>query len=202
MMPTFQLTPPDAPRVHRSAVLSPCGAYRYALTRTWDESLPDVVWVMLNPSTADATRDDPTVRRCVAFARAWGRGGVLVVNLFAWRATSPDVLVEAHRRSVDVVGPDNDSHLLDAARGRDLVVAAWGARGALAGRAARVRELLRGGPLALLRRTKSGEPEHPLYLPGALTPQPLEGPLADATPGLRRLPDPGPGGPAGEGAAS
>lgn len=174
MTPTFQLTLPDAPRIQRSAVLSPCGSYRYALTRTWDESLPPVVWVMLNPSTADATRDDPTVRRCVAFARAWGRGGVIVVNLFAWRATSPDALVEAHRRGVDVVGPDNDRHLLDAARGRNLVVAAWGARGSLAGRAARVRELLRGAPLALLRRTKSGEPEHPLYLPGALTPQPLE----------------------------
>src|SRR5262245_13227298 len=108
-----------------SAELSPCGRYRYALTRTWGDPKKVVCWVMLNPSTADADQDDPTIRRCLGFSRAWGAGGLVVVNLFALRATDPDQL----RIAADPVGPDNDSHLSTAAFGR-LVVAAWGARGA------------------------------------------------------------------------
>src|SRR5262245_19133112 len=92
----------------KEALISPCGLYRYWLTRTWDNSLRRVCWVMLNPSTADAEQDDPTIRRCVGFARSWGAGGIIVVNLFAFRASDPKALL----RAADPVGPDNDGHIL------------------------------------------------------------------------------------------
>lgn len=149
---------PDA--VARAAVLSPCGRYRYRLERTWDRTRAPVVFVMLNPSTADATVDDPTIRRCVGFARAWGHGGILVA---------------AQRSGVDVVGPDNDRHIVEAVREGACVVAAWGARGGLAGRDAAVHELLRDTPMLSIRVTKQGHPEHPLYLPANLTPTPMDG---------------------------
>ena len=78
---------PDLPigGIERSADLSPCGNYRYSLRRLWDEKRPGVLWVMLNPSTADANADDPTVRRCMGYARSWGCGSIEVVNLCAWR---------------------------------------------------------------------------------------------------------------------
>src|SRR5262249_62207047 len=72
-----------------AAGFSRCGRYRYWLTRTWDAARPAVCWLMLNPSTADAARDDPTIRRCIGLARRWGHGGIVVVNLFAWRAPDP-----------------------------------------------------------------------------------------------------------------
>lgn len=73
----------------KSAEISECGLYRYALTRVWDESKPLVLFIMLNPSTASGSIDDPTIRRCVGFASNWGYGGILVGNLFAFRATNP-----------------------------------------------------------------------------------------------------------------
>ena len=151
-----------------SAQLSPDGLYRYRLTRAWDGGLvgarPAVTWVMLNPSTADHQADDPTIRRCVAFAKTWGYGGIEVVNLFALRATDPAELL----RHADPVGLENDEHLRvvasDAGR---LIVCAWGAHRAAKARGAQVLALL-GATARCLRRTKSGAPEHPLYLPGTL----------------------------------
>ncbi|MFD3920195.1 DUF1643 domain-containing protein [Streptomyces sp. NPDC058595] len=93
----------------RTALISDCGRYRYRLTRTWGPG-PAAVMVMLNPSTADGTQDDPTVRRCVTFADAWGCGGLIVVNLYAWRATKRAEL----KLAPDPVGPDNDAHLRTA----------------------------------------------------------------------------------------
>lgn len=94
------------------AHLSACGAYRYALRRTWDPARPAALFVGLNPSTADAERDDPTTRRCVRFARDWGFGGLLVGNLFAYRATRPRDL----RAAAEPVGPENDWWLAALAR--------------------------------------------------------------------------------------
>lgn len=152
------------------ALVSPCGLYRYWLTRTWDQSRPPACFVMLNPSTADAERDDPTVRRCVGFAKRWGWGGLAVVNLFAFRATSPKDL----KRAQEPVGPDNDRHLLEFARRAGVAVAAWGAHGAHLGRAREVVALLRGAGVALhcLGTTADGSPRHPLYVRAdrALTP--------------------------------
>lgn len=154
------LFPPD---VRKGAVLSECGRYRYRLTRVWDAALPVAHWVMLNPSVADATIDDPTIRRVVGFSKAWGFGGADVRNLFALRATDPKEL----RAADDPVGPDNDSHLT-AVPAAAVVVAAWGAGGGLFGRDLRVLRLLRDAGVAMscLGTTKQQQPRHPLYVGG------------------------------------
>lgn len=155
------------------AILSPCGTYRYRLERIWEPDLPLVVWIMLNPSTANATEDDPTIRRCMGYARAWGRGGIVVVNLFAYRATDP----RAMRAAADPVGPENDAHLLAAVCSKPLVVAAWGNGGTYRNRGRAVHELIRGAgvPLHCLTVSKTGQPCHPLYQAASLFPVPWKG---------------------------
>ena len=143
--------------------------YRYRLWRRWDRTRPVVAFVMLNPSTADAERDDPTIRRCGGFARGWGFSAMTVVNLFALRATDPARL----RRARDPIGPDNDDHIAAAAAGCDALVLAWGAHGALGGRDRDVLALLRGCRPACLGVTRSGQPRHPLYLPSATRRRPF-----------------------------
>ena len=108
------------------AAFSPCGRYRWHLARTWDADGSRVAFVALNPSTADATHDDPTIRRCIGFARRWGAGGVDVVNLYAFRATKPRDLFAAD----DPVGPDNDAWIDAVVARADRVVLAWGHHGA------------------------------------------------------------------------
>lgn len=151
-----------------SATFSNDRRYRYLLTRTWDESLPTVNFVMLNPSTADAFSLDPTNRRCVGFARSWGYGALVTTNVFAWRSTDPRGL----REPDDPVGPGNDSFLQRAARDADLVVVAWGVHASLGGRGARVQELLVGAGITAhaLRVTKQGHPGHPLYVSAETVP--------------------------------
>ena len=135
--------------------------YRYRLWRRWDRSRPSIAFCMLNPSTADQRSDDPTIRRCIGFARAWGFGGVEVVNIFALRATDPRKL----RRARDPVGERNDAYLLAAAARSELMVIAWGVHGALLARDIRTRAMLsRRARLLALGWTKSGAPRHPLYL--------------------------------------
>lgn len=148
------------------AVLSACQRYRYRLWRVWDHDLAPTAFVMLNPSTADATADDPTIRRCTAFARRWGAGGIVVVNLFAFRATDPEALVEAHASGVDVVGPDAERHLDAVFSVADVVVCAWGAHPlATPSRVAQVLSRIpRETEVTCLGRTKGGAPRHPLYL--------------------------------------
>lgn len=142
------------------AAFDSTGRYRYALWRVWDRDADRVAFVMLNPSTADARRDDPTIRRCIGFARAWGFGSMEVVNLFAYRTPRPDVL----RRASRPVGPENDRHVLRAARRAERVVVAWGGRGSWRGRDEEVmRMLARGGTIYCIGRTASGHPRHPLY---------------------------------------
>jgi len=152
----------------RSAVVSPCGTYRYELRRQWAKGLV-CTWIMLNPSVADSEIDDPTIRRCAGFARRWGHSGITVRNLFALRATDPRAL----RHHPDPVGPDND-WWLTAPASPGLTVCAWGTHGALRDRAARVVAVLtrRGAPLHCLALTAQGHPRHPLYLHGALRPRP------------------------------
>ncbi|MGW0664571.1 DUF1643 domain-containing protein [Streptodolium elevatio] len=163
----FDHAPAAEPVVHRSAVLSPCGTYRYELTRRWAPG-PAVGWVMLNPSTADALSDDPTIRRCVRFAKAWGYGGLVVRNLFALRATDPAELA----RHTDPIGPYNDAYLAECADD-PLTVVAWGARGGDRGRD--VLDLLErlGVQPHQLAATDDGQPRHPLYLKTGLVPVPL-----------------------------
>jgi hypothetical protein len=124
---------------------------------------------MLNPSTADASRDDATIRRCASFSRAWGFGAMVVVNLFALRATDPRRLREA----ADPVGPRNDGAIRGAAGGSDAVVAAWGRHGSLRGRDERVLDLLRDHDVRLLGVNADGSPRHPLYLPASTRTRPM-----------------------------
>lgn len=153
--------------VRSSAVYSRCEVYRYSLTRRWGDG-GRVVFVMLNPSTADERRNDPTVERCQRRAQQMGFGAMQVVNIFAYRATDPRVL-----RSVDdPVGAGNDRVLKIAAKRAQLVLCAWGAHGVLRGRGAEVEALLRecASRLWHLGLTRTGMPRHPLYTSYAVRP--------------------------------
>jgi hypothetical protein len=170
-----------------AATISACQRYRYTLTRRWaasgDAFFPDppLVVIMLNPSTADGMKDDPTIRKCIGFAKREQRSGLVVVNLFAWRATDPRDLWSAHDRGEDVVGPENDEAIREAIRcdgptsgwldpGVGDVVVAWGAHAS----DKRARE--RVSAVLLLIRAEwrgarswgvsgDGSPRHPLMLP-------------------------------------
>ena len=152
------------------------GPYRYRLDRIWDAGKACLAFIMLNPSTADETDDDPTLRRCLHFAqRGAVYGGLIVVNLFAWRATDPSDLIREEQAGTDVVGPKNDEAVRTAATVADDAVCAWGAMGGLfPARANHVLAILReiGAKTHSLGLTKNRSPKHPLYLPNhtALTP--------------------------------
>jgi hypothetical protein len=161
-----------------SAVISDCGAYRYRLSREWEHGGQrhyKAVFLMLNPSTADATKDDPTIRKCIGFAKRWGMGGIDVVNLFAFRSTDPKALAAL---DPDVaVGPDNTHHVTmalgEAHRSGCPVVCAWGSTGGSAVKRMMAREIfalrvtwgrLDGFAFQCLGRSADGSPRHPLML--------------------------------------
>lgn len=155
-----------------SAVFSACRRYRYRLDRRWDDSLPPLAFGMLNPSTADHERNDPTIERCERRARTMGFGSLIVWNLFAFRATNPKALKEQN----DPIGPENNKFILEAfaeckARG-GTVIAGWGTHGALRDRNSEVEYLARNMPIELfcLGLTNAGHPKHPLYVPYASKP--------------------------------
>jgi hypothetical protein len=141
------------------AYISDCSLYRYTLSRRWDKDLDMVCWVMLNPSTADADQDDPTIRRCVGFTKQWGCGGMLVVNLYALRSTDPYALWQAE----DPIGPENDMSIIACAAKCWRVMLAWGTQ-ADPDRASHVVKLLKPYPLYCLGLTQRGQPRHPLYV--------------------------------------
>lgn len=153
----------------KSAYISECGTYRYWLKREWDETLPSMAFVMLNPSKADAENDDHTIRRCIGFAKAWGYGGLVVVNLFAYRSTDPMKLLLA----ADPIGPKNEATIKDIIGSVEMVVCAWG-NGPI------VKKLmikhyayrpLKGLPgLHYLEVGSTGHPKHPARLSGTLRP--------------------------------
>lgn len=160
----------------RSAIIDASGTYRYVLRRQWGEwrrepgaALRSVLWIMLNPSTADGREDDPTVRRCRVFSRRWGYAGLTVVNLFALRSTAPGYL----RDHPEPVGPDNDHTVVAELCYHKLIIAAWGANGSLRDRDRAMRAILRGVGAVVhhLGLTSRGHPKHPLYLAGDTVPQ-------------------------------
>ena len=154
-----------------SALFSDCRTWRYSLTRELT-GVRRMVFVGLNPSTADEEADDPTIRRCVGFARDWGFARLDVVNIYAFRATDPRALWAAD----DPVGPENDRVLVQVVGSADLVVAAWG----VWARRDRVRDLagiLARVPLYALGAAKEGAPRHPLYVRADAQPTPYEFPL-------------------------
>ena len=153
--------------VTSSAVYSECGSYRYSLTRKWGQG-DRLLYVMLNPSVADERQNDPTVERCERRARAMGFDAFRVANIFAWRATQPELLKQA----ADPVGPENDAVLLDAGSWADRVICAWGVHGNHLGRGKQVEQMLRAHCASLwnLGLTKDGAPRHPLYVAYARIP--------------------------------
>lgn len=152
----------------RRARFSEDRVFRYELEIEFGAGDGTVNFIMLNPSTADEFKNDPTVERCERRAREWGYRRLIVTNLFAFRATDP----RAMKAAVDPVGPGNDAAILAAAKESDLVIAAWGNHGSHLGRADVVRAALRSQRVRLkcLRVSKSGHPAHPLYLPYELEP--------------------------------
>ncbi len=155
-----------------AATFSPCGRYRYDLWRRWDMFNPRpgyVLFIGLNPSTATATVDDPTIRRCIKFARRWGFSAYCMANLFAWRDTDPRKM----KLAADPVGPENDHRLANLAAGAGLIVCAWGAHGGHRERAGEVVRNLRGLSLQCLGTNANGSPKHPLYLSSLTLPRPF-----------------------------
>lgn len=167
------------------ALFSPDRAHRYLLGRRWVPELgKTAVFLMLNPSTADAFKLDPTLRRCKDFAQRWGCGGMAIVNLYAYRATKPKVMLAAP----DPVGPANDTVIaaVSAHLGeRGVFVAGWGNHGAAGGRGAAMSSLLFhiARDTYCLAMNSSGHPQHPLYVPAVAELRPLP---TIAPPGLAR----------------
>lgn len=164
--------------MNHAAIFSPCRTWRYSLTREWEKDRGRLVVIGLNPSTADETQDDPTIRRCIGYAKRWHYGALLMLNLFAFRATDPRDM----KAAADPVGPDNDEFLTVCTVGEPTVLCAWGAHGAFRDRGLAVVQALTlgtrergvGAPrnLFVLGTTKAGQPKHPLYLRADLEPRP------------------------------
>ncbi len=168
------------------AFMSPDKVHRYVLWRSDHtmriglglkglEPRGPVVFVMLNPSTADADHDDPTIRQCQGFARTWGYESLIVVNLFGWRSSSPDALTAALADGIDVVGEDNDLWIASAAMAASRIVVAWGARAVATRRSYKVCQTLNqifGGQLWCLGTTANGQPRHPLFVKRSTEPVP------------------------------
>jgi len=149
-----------------TALFSSCERYRYAVSRNLvaKANPSTVAWVLCNPSTATATDDDPTIRRCINFSKTWGYERMLLGNAFALRSTDPRALYN----DPDPVGPDNDKALVKLALQAEVVVCGWGTHGKLHGRGEAVKRMLleAGAKLAFLRLNQDGSPGHPLYVAG------------------------------------
>ena len=143
--------------VNKNATFSDCRKYRYALSRTWDSKKKTILFIGLNPSTADEKIDDPTIRRCINYAQNWGYGSFLMVNLFAYRATIPTEL----KNVKNPIGNDNDLYIIELLKKADLAVAAWGNEGSHLNRDKEVKKIIPN--LMCLKINKSGQPAHPLY---------------------------------------
>lgn len=153
------------------ALLSPCRRWRYLLWRRWDREKPPMAFIGLNPSTADETVDDQTIRKCRGYAQRWGYGAFWMLNIFAYRARDPNVM---KAQGANAIGPRNNEYLAAATASAGLTVAAWGAHGTHLNRANDVCELLAksGVTVHILGLTQGLQPKHPLYLPGDLKPVP------------------------------
>jgi len=154
--------------IKSTAAFSPCFTWRYSLHRQLSENNDTTcLFIMLNPSTADEYKNDPTVERCERYTLKWGYGNLKVCNLFALRSTDPNQLY-THS---DPVGPENNLHILHEAKRASLIICAWGNHGQFKNRSYDVRQLLNDYSVNYLVLNKSGEPSHPLYLRSDLLPQ-------------------------------
>ncbi len=147
----------------KGAVLSPCKKYRYQLWRIWDDSKPKVMFLMLNPSTADEKDDDATIRKCMRYTRKWGYGGFYVGNLYGFRSTEKSVL----KKVKNPIGEVNDEHLKLLSKKCEKVVCAWGNG---EGRPERIFKSFKDLYYLKLNKDREESPAHPLYLNGELKP--------------------------------
>lgn len=147
------------------AVFSECCKYRYSLTREWDRDKKKVLFLLLNPSTADESKNDPTIRRCINYAKDWGYGGLYIGNIFAFRATDPLVM----KKQSDPIGPLNNGFILYLHKQAAITVAGWGSNGSFLDREAYIKRLLKNN-IYYLKLTKDRHPGHPLYLKKDLKP--------------------------------
>lgn len=180
-----QLTPDQGLYIESGARISDCGKYRYLLWREWRGTHDPNNWkwfgvndgagspigepkacvfIMLNPSTADGAIDDPTIRRCVGFAKAWKFERLEVVNLFAYRATDPSIVLSLP--ADEAIGPENQEYVEDAANTAGKIVCAWGAHGSYLSQDQTVRGWCNGARTFHLGLTKNRQPRHPLYIKG------------------------------------
>ena len=150
--------------MEKTAIISECGLYRYELRRVWDDSKPWVLFICLNPSTADHEQEDNTSRVCINYAKRWGYGGLVIANLFAYRSTAPSML----RQVDDPIGKENDAHLKRLSQEATDTVCAWSDHGGYMDRDLAVLPLLKAPKC--LAKLKSGRPGHPLYKPKDLKP--------------------------------
>jgi hypothetical protein len=149
--------------IEYGAIFDVNGRYRYSLWRAWSAHHPRIAFILLNPSTADEQINDPTIRRCMAFARAWNFGSMEVVNLFAYRATDYRDLFKANQP----IGEENNRFLLRAVECCSTIILGWGNRGTFLSRERQVLQLLAGRQnVYCLGITKDGQPRHPLYIKG------------------------------------
>ncbi|MEK6847490.1 MAG: DUF1643 domain-containing protein [Nanoarchaeota archaeon] len=151
------------------ARFSDCEKYRYTLNRTWDDSKGKILFIGLNPSTADEIKNDPTVTRMINFARKWGYGSVTICNLFSFRATFPDDL----KKAPDPVGTETDFWLQHELVNAEKIIAAWGNHGAFNSRSQQVSKILPKNKTHVFGITKLNEPKHILYLSNSSTLKPL-----------------------------
>ena len=156
--------------LHSTAEFSKDRIHRYALWRTWQKSKQIAMFIGLNPSTADEIKNDPTVTRCINYAEHWGYGGMIMANIFAFRATDPTIM----KNAADPVGSENNSWLVKLAHNADLIVAAWGNHGEFMERGLEVLRLLKDFQLYCLDMNKTRQPKHPLYCPANLKPTIIE----------------------------
>lgn len=148
-----------------SAEFSDCGRFRYTLRRRWEAVGEEIAFIGLNPSTADAEKNDPTVTRCIGYAKRWGFAGMWMLNLFSWRSTDPQQLYERHKARLEIIGKGNDQAIARVCASAKRIVCAWGSHGALQDRGEiLLRTVLRQHELHCLGITKDGHPRHPLYL--------------------------------------
>ena len=150
--------------IKSDALFSNDRIYRYALWRIWNDNLPKVLFIGLNPSTADEINNDPTIRRCIRYAIDWGYGGYIMGNIFSYRATDPKIM----KKAKDPVGPHNNYWLKKLSNEAEITIAAWGNHGLYMNRGDEVINLIPN--LKCLKITKKGFPAHPLYLPKSLKP--------------------------------
>ena len=150
--------------IYSNAEFSKDRVYRYALWRTWDDSLKKLLFIGLNPSTADEIKDDPTMRRCIRFSKDFGFGGFIMANIFAFRSTDPKKL----KKIKNPIGKKNDYWIKKLNKEAGMTIAAWGTHGDYLDRGKEVSIMLKN--LYCLRKTKNGFPSHPLYLPANLKP--------------------------------